>query len=692
MRFFPKELSWLAFNERVLQEAADKTVPVVERMRFLGIFSNNMDEFFRVRVADVRRRLFFAQTIEEQADNEQLLAAIHQKVLSQQQQFDESYRDVLKALLRKNIRVIDEQQATEEERAWLTTFFDEKIKRCLVPLLIKPSTNLVKAVNEDATYLCVEVIDQGKITYVALEVPTEQLPRFIKLPFKNSKRNKRVILLDNVICLCLHELFEGIVPFDSLRAYSFKLTRDSDYRLPHDIDQSLLEQMEEGIRQRFDAEPVRLVYDRSMPRKMLYFLHDKLQLTSHDSLVAGGRYRNTRDFVTFENWGHRSLVYSRLVPIEHPYLIKYRNIFDAVAKRDVLLYYPYHKFSHATELVRQASYDPQVESIQMCIYRVAPQSRIVQSLIEAVNNGKKVTVMVELQARFNEEANIEWAKQMTQEGIRVIFGIKGLKVHSKLILIKRKEGKVIRDYALVSTGNFNERTAQIYTDFSLLTAHQAVCADVEKVFQYFEAPYRRFDFKHVWVSPISTRSNFERLLASEVKHAKYGRRAEVVIKVNNLVDESIIDKLYHASQSGVKIRIIVRGMCALMPGIKGLSERIEVISIVDRFLEHPRVFWFHSQGRERVFISSADLMTRNLDERVELTCPIIDPELQQHIKAIIELQWQDNTKARIIDADQTNQYRKRGNKKKVRSQLAIYDYLKTVSTHANKLNSEEPPA
>lgn len=664
MKFFPKELSWLAFNERVLQEAADKTVPVIERMRFLGIFSSNMDEFFRVRVADVRRRIFYAQTTAEHAESEQLMAAIQQKVLSQQEQFDNTYREVLRALLRKNIRVIDELQTTEEERAWLTKFFHEKIKRYIVPLQITASTNLIKAVNEDATYLCIEMVYQGEISYSALEVPRDELPRFIKLPFKNSKRNKRVILLDNVICLCLHELYEGIVPFDSLRAYSFKLTRDADYSLLHDIDQSVLEQMEEGIRQRFEAEPVRLVYDSSMPRAMLYFLHDKFELTSHDSLVAGGRYRNTRDFVKFENWGHKSLVNPALTPLEHPYLVNHRNVFEALARTDILLHYPYHKFAHVTELVRQAAYDPLVQSIQICIYRVAPHSRIVHSLIEAVNNGKKVTVMVELQARFDEEANIEWAKRMTQEGIHVLFGIKGLKVHSKLILIKRKEQGMVRRYAHVGTGNFNEKTAQYYTDISLLTSDQAICEDVDKVFEFLEAPYRHFNFNHVWVSPINTRYKFGKMLANEVKNANQGQRAEIFLKVNNLVDEAIIEQLYEASQQGVKVRIIVRGMCALKPGIKGLSDRIEVISIVDRFLEHSRVYYFYNGGDERIFISSADLMTRNLEERVELTCPIFGAELKEQIKTILEIHWRDNTKARLMDATQSNHYKKRGNKKK----------------------------
>jgi len=678
MKFFAQELSWLAFNERVLQEAADQSVPVVERMRFLGIFSNNMDEFFRVRVADVRRRIFLAQNTAEHSESEQLMAEIQQQVLALQDKFEVIYKDVLKALLRKNIRVIDEQQTTTEERTWLTTFFREKIKRYIVPLLISPATDLVKAINEEATYLCVEVVQGDIIRYAALEVPTDEFPRFIKLPFKHAKRQKRVILLDNVICLCMHELFQGIVPFDSLRAFSFKLTRDAEYRLPHDIEQSVLEQMEEGIRQRFEAEPVRLVYDAAMPRNMLFFLHDKLELTSHDSLVPGGRYRNTRDFVSFPNVGHKSLVNPAWQPLEHPLFTKHNSVFDAMAEQDILLYYPYHKFAHLTELVRQAAYDPLVQSIQICIYRVAKLSRIVHSLVEAVNNGKKVTVMVELQARFDEEANIEWAKLMTQEGIRVIFGIQGLKVHSKLLLIKRRTepgSDSTQLFAHIGTGNFNEKTAQIYTDFSLFTADKGICSDVEQVFQYLEAPYKRFDFDHILVSPVNLRETLEELIDTEIGHAQQGQRAEIMVKVNNLVDPGIIKRLVAAAQAGVRVRAIVRGMCGLkVPA--DLSKRLEIISIVDRFLEHPRVYWFYHGGKEQVFISSADLMTRNLDRRVEVACPIYNSQLQLQIKHILELQWQDNTKARIIDAEQKNQYRKRGNRKKIRSQLAVYDYLK----------------
>ncbi|CUS49297.1 MAG: polyphosphate kinase Ppk [Idiomarinaceae bacterium HL-53] len=679
MKFYSKELSWLAFNERVLQEAADPHNPVIERMRFLGIFSNNMDEYFRVRVADVRRDIYYSRNDSDRQQAQALMAQIQSKVIQLQEHFEQLFVEVQRDLAKKKIRLVHEMQLTKKEEAWLSDYFHQQIKAHIVPIIIQQQTDLKSALNEDATYLCVEIEHLGKVDYAAIELPTEAFPRFMQLPFKSTKREKKVIMLDNVIRLCLPALFQGILPFEQVRAYSFKLTRDSEYRLPNDIDQSVLERMEEGLKQRFDAEPVRLVYDGHMPGGMLRFLCNKLELTANDSLVAGGRYRNTRDFAKFPNLGHPALVNRRELAFAHAAFSESESIFATLARTDILVYYPYHPFDHVTELVRQAAYDPKVTSIQMCIYRVAPNSRIVSSLVDAVKNGKKVTAMVELQARFDEEANIEWSKFMTQEGIRVIFGIQGLKVHSKLILIKRREGSDIERYAHIGTGNFHEQTANVYTDFSLLTSHPGICEDVENAFQYLEYPFRRLNFNHLWVSPVSTRERFEVLLEREIEQARQGQKAEVILKVNNLVDESIIVKLYRAARAGVKIKAIVRGMCALRPGIEGLSEGIEVISIVDRYLEHARVFCFHNQGEPLVFISSADLMARNLDHRVEVTAPIYDKVARKQVLGILELQWKDNVKARIIDAEQRNLYRKRGNRKKLRSQIEIRHFLKALS-------------
>jgi len=676
MKFYPKELSWLSFNERVLQEAADKTVPIIERVHFLGIFSNNADEFFSVRVAEVRREIENTSSKHHRKKAEALLGEIHQQVMALQEKFERIHVEVLAELAHKNLMLIDEKETTPREREWLRWFFHTEIKKYLVPLMIGEGINLAKTLVEDSTYFCIEITHKGHIHYAAVELPREALPRFIKMPFRYEKRNKRIIMLDNVISFCLEELFKGLVPYDALKAYEFKLTRDAEYRLSHDIEHSILELMEEGIRQREQAEAVRLVYDADMPDSMLDFLIARCDMSSNDSLVAGGRYRNTRDLTSFANWGRKSYEYQPLKALTHPDFTSHHNVFEAIAERDILLNYPYHRFEQLTDFVRQASYDPRVCAIRICLYRVARHSVIIKSLVEAARNGKRVTVMVELQARFDEEANIEWAKYLTQEGVRVIFGIQGLKVHSKLILVTRKEKGKFRRYAHIGTGNFNEKTARIYTDFSLFTAHPDITNEVEQVFRYLEKPYRPPEFKHLLVSPLTTRQRLLEMIENEMEVARQGKKAEIFIKVNSLVDHAMIAALEQASQAGVKVRAIVRGMCCLIPGIKGISGGIEVISIVDRFLEHSRVYCFYNGGDEQIYISLADWYGRNLDQRVEVACPLYDKRIAEQVKSIMELQWRDTTKARVIDKDQQNHYRRRGNRKKVRSQMAIYDYLK----------------
>lgn len=685
LKFFAKELSWLSFNERVLQEAADRTVPVIERVRFLGIFSANMDEFFQVRVADVRRKIFFAKDAEEKESAQLLLKQIQDKVIALQLKFDEIQKDVVISLARKNIFILGEHQLSDTQRDWVVSYFHDKIKRYIIPLIISPKSNLLKHLKEDRIYFGVEMSFEKEVLYAAIEVPTEEVSRFVRLPHNKSKRRKDVILLDNIIAMCLGQVMHLMFDCEQIRAFSFKLTRDADYRLPHDIDQGLLERMEEGIKQREQADPVRLVYDREMPKAMLRFLSKKLHMNEYDSRVAGGSYRNTRDYQKFPNLGRKSLAYPSLQTLEHPRFLRDSNVFEVISNRDVLLYFPYHKFAHVTELLRQAAYDPAVRKIQICVYRVAPHSRIMRSLMEAVHNNKQVKVTIELQARFDEEANIELAKELTDAGVHVVFGISGLKVHSKLFLIHREEGNNIRRYAYIGTGNFNEKTAKVYTDFALMTCNPGICSDVESVFSYLDTPYLRHSFNKLMISPVNLRERFVALLETEIENAQQGKRAEIFLKVNNLVDEAIIVQLYRASRMGVKIRCIVRGMCSLRAGVVGLSENIEVRSIVDRFLEHPRVYWFHQDGGNKVYISSADLMTRNIDHRVEVACPLEDTDSKQQVMDIVQLQWKDNCKARVIDAEQRNEYVTRGNKKKVRSQIEIYNYL------AAKMRAVIPP-
>lgn len=677
-----KELSWLSFNERVLQEAMDKTVPLIERVRFLGIFSSNQDEFFKVRVSDVKRRILINEVHGGDDEAKVLLRAIQQKVMALGEAFDNTYKELLIALARHNIFLVNESQLSESIQQWLRIFFREKVLRHIIPILLNKEVNPVKFLKDEYTYLAIEMKKNGQvIQYALVEVPTDDLPRFFQLPPEGTRRKKQIIILDNVIRFCLDEIFKGFFDYDEIAAYAVKLTRDAEYDLSDQLDLSLVDKMSDGLKQRLTAMPVRFVYEREMPAAMISFLKLKLQISSYDAIMPGGRYHNFKDFIGFPNVGRDYLENPKLPALDCRDFDGFVNAFDAITKQDILLYYPYHKFHHFTELVRQAAFDPAVSAIRINIYRVAKKSRIIHSLIDAANNGKKVTVVVELRARFDEAANIDWANILTDAGVKVVFGVPSLKIHSKLCLITRHEqGEAVR-YAHIGTGNFNEKTAKIYTDFSLLTRHPDITAEVEGVFEYIEYPYRRYKFNHLLVSPINSRRQLYRLIDNELANAKAGQPSGITLKINNLVDRDLINRLYAAGQAGVPIQMIIRGMCALRPGVPGLSDNIRVISIIDRFLEHPRVMVFHNKGNPQLYISSADWMSRNIDGRIEVGTPIYDERLKQRILDILELQLSDTCKARVIDADQKNEYVKRGNRRKIRSQVAIYDYLKRIESN-----------
>ncbi|MBA2081231.1 polyphosphate kinase 1 [Aeromonas veronii] len=677
-----KELSWLSFNERVLQEAMDKTVPLIERVRFLGIFSSNQDEFFKVRVSDVKRRILINEVHGGDDEAKVLLRAIQQKVMALGEAFDNTYKELLIALARHNIFLVNENQLSDAIQKWLRVFFKEKVLRHIIPILLNKEVNPVKFLKDEYTYLAIEMKKNGQvIQYALVEVPTDDLPRFFQLPPEGTRRKKQIIILDNVIRFCLDEIFKGFFDYDEIAAYAVKLTRDAEYDLSDQLDLSLVDKMSDGLKQRLTAMPVRFVYEREMPAAMISFLKLKLQISSYDAIMPGGRYHNFKDFIGFPNVGRDYLENPKLPALDCRDFDGFVNAFDAITKQDILLYYPYHKFHHFTELVRQAAFDPAVSAIRINIYRVAKKSRIIHSLIDAANNGKKVTVVVELRARFDEAANIDWANILTDAGVKVVFGVPSLKIHSKLCLITRHEnGEAVR-YAHIGTGNFNEKTAKIYTDFSLLTRNPDITAEVEGVFEYIEYPYKRYKFNHLLVSPINSRRQLYRLIDNELSNAKAGQPSGIILKINNLVDKDLINRLYAAGQAGVPIQMIIRGMCALRPGVPGLSDNIKVISIIDRFLEHPRVMVFHNKGNPQLYISSADWMSRNIDGRIEVGTPIYDERLKQRIMDILELQLSDTCKARVIDADQQNEYVKRGNRRKIRSQVAIYDYLKRIESN-----------
>lgn len=676
--YIEKELSWLSFNERVLQEAADKQVPLIERIRFLGIFSNNLDEFYKVRFADVKRRILINQERGGNDNSKHLLTKMQTKALKLNERFDELYAELIRDMARHGIFLVNEQQLSPSQQKWVKKYFRKKLLPHITPILLREDIDVLQFLKDEYAYIAVELRKAEHSQYALIEIPTDHLPRFVMVPEQKGKPRNTIILLDNIIRYCLDELFSGFFDYDELNGYAMKVTRDAEYDLNYEVEHSLIEQMSEGVSQRLTAMPVRFVYEREMPEQMLSFLCSKLQISNYDSLIPGGRYHNFKDFINFPNVGKQYLENKPLPPMQCADFIGFANKFDAIKARDILLYYPYHTFEHISEWVRQASFDPKVTSIKINIYRVAKGSRLMRSLIDAVHNGKQVTVVVELQARFDEEANIEWSKILTDAGVHVVFGVPGLKIHSKLLLISRRENDEMIHYAHIGTGNFHEKNARSYTDFSLLTADAELTNEVRGVFNYIEKPYQPIKFHHLIVSPRNSRKQLYRLIDNEVANAQQGSKAELIIKANNLVDKGLINKLYEASTAGVNIKMIIRGMCSLVPGIEGVSDNIEIISIVDRFLEHPRVIIAHNNGDPLVYISSADWMTRNIDHRIEVAAPIRDERLKQRIIDIINIHFTDTVKARWIDKEMSNQYVQRDNQDKVRSQVAIYDYLKSI--------------
>jgi len=676
--YIEKELSWLSFNERVLQEAADKTNPLIERMRFLGIYSNNLEEFYKVRFADLKRRILIGEEQGSPSTPRHLLKKIQQRVLHADQEFDGLYNDLLLEMARNQIFLINERQLSPNQQSWLRHYFKHELRQHVTPILINHDTDLIEFLKDDYTYLAVEIIRGADIRYALLEIPSDKVPRFVNLPAESPRRRKPMILLDNILRYCLDDIFKGFFDYDALNAYSMKMTRDAEYDLVTEMESSLLELMSSSLKQRLTAEPVRFVYQRDMPDAMVELLRDKLNISNYDSIVPGGRYHNFKDFISFPNVGKTNLVNKPMPQLRHIWFDGFRNGFDAIRNHDVLLYYPYHTFEHVLELLRQASFDPSVLAIKINIYRVAKNSRIIDAMIHAAYNGKKVTVVVELQARFDEEANIHWAKRLTEAGVHVIFSAPGLKIHAKLFLISRREGEEVVRYAHIGTGNFNEKTARIYTDYSLLTADARITNEVRRVFNFIENPYRPVSFDYLMVSPQNSRRMLYQLIDEEIANAQQGIPAGITLKVNNLVDKGLVDRLYTASSVGVKVNLLVRGMCSLIPDLEGISENIRVISIVDRYLEHDRVYIFDNGGDKKVFLSSADWMTRNIDYRIEVAVAILDPVLKQRVLDIIAILFSDTVKARIIDKELSNRYVPRGNRRKVRAQQAIYDYIKSL--------------
>lgn len=678
--WFPKEISWLAFNERVLQEAEDPNVPIIERARFLGIYSNNQDEFFKVRIAELKRQVLIAQA-SDKSSTEHILKEAIKKSTRQTEKFNQIYRQILEELRQNNIEFRNDSNITKQEKSWIKKFFTDQVKPYISPIILTEDLDVLSFLKDPYTYLSIEMTSKNQKQYALVAIPTDRVDRIVKIPNKDPNSPLKIlIMLDDIIRVCLDDLFKGFFSYDSIKAYCIKMNRDAEYNLSMELSRTMIESMSEGLKQRLTAIPTRLAYDQDMPEKMKEFLVKKLKMSdNYDSISPGNRYHNMKDFLGFPSLGNSELEYSPMLPLHCYEFDKYSTMFKAISKQDLLLYYPYYTFSYFTEFLRQSSYDPSVIAIKINIYRVARDSRVIRALIDAANNGKQVTVVVELKARFDESNNIEWAKILTDAGVKVLFGLPSLKIHSKLCIVTRKEeGKLVR-YCHIGTGNFNEKSARIYTDFALFTKDERLTEEVDSVFDFIEAPYSQPKFKHLLVSPVNARIRLYNLIDNEINNANQGLEARITVKINNLVDEGIIAKLYQASQAGVKINMIVRGMCSLIPNVKNLSTNISIRSIVDRYLEHPRVMIFYNNGNEKIYISSADWMTRNLDHRIEVATPIFSKPLKKIIKDLISIQLKDNVKARIIDEKQTNQYVPRNaTENEIRSQKEIYEYLKSL--------------
>lgn len=690
--YINREISWLSFNERVLQEAADKTTPLLERLKFLGIFSNNRDEFYRVRVATVKRlaKIGKKAVAVYEEDPKDLLIRLQRKVIEQQNRFENIYQEILVELAAKNVFIINEKQLTSTQRIFVSEYFTNELVSNLFPVMID-DTKEFPYMKDKASYLFLKLVpsqSNRKNRYALIEIPSTVISRFVILPHHGRKHY--IMLVDDVIRYNTDQIFE-VFGYRTAEAYNIKLTRDAELDIDNDVSKSMIEKVSKSVKARKQGQPVRFVYDAAMPDDMLKYIMKKLGMDKKDNAIPGGRYHNFKNFIDFPDLGEKELVYN------HPPRLQHKDLKDlsfttlrVIKQKDILLHYPYHSYNHIITLLREASIDPTVESIKITLYRVADSSKIANALINAVKNGKKITVLVELQARFDEENNIYWGNKLQEEGARVIYGVPGLKVHSKLFVVTAREGGKEVNYAHIGTGNFNEKTSRVYTDFSLLTANKEIAADLLKVFEFYENNFKIQSFKHLLVAPFFMRNEFITLIDKEIKHAKAHKPAEILLKMNSLVDKEMIGKLYEASRAGVKVTLIIRGACSLVTEMEGWSDNIRAYSIVDKYLEHSRIFIFHNNGQEKIFISSADWMSRNLDNRSEVAVPIYSEEIRRQIRDIIHIQLSGNTKVRILDRKQENIYKKaKPGEKKVRVQDEIYNYLKddqSLAPNTNKQN------
>ncbi|CAN5383002.1 polyphosphate kinase 1 [soil metagenome] len=682
-----RDISWLSFDSRVLQEAADETVPLRERIRFLGIFSNNLDEFFRVRVATLKRMIEVGTSgnMHLEISPEKILEEIQEKVIELQKEFDRIWNEILRELKKEKIFLINDRQLNREQQKFITNYFNDEIRSSIVPLMIE-SIQAFPTLNDKSIYLACRLSTSDKSIpqrFALVSVPARRLPRFVILPSKQNEHH--IILLEDVIRYCLPFIF-SFFGYDVFSAHIIKVTRDAEIDIDYDVTTSLMEKIEKGLRNRKKGKPVRFVFDKEIDPSLLTYLVRRLGLSEKDNLIPGGRIHNFKDFISFPESVFKQKS-TRKKPFLHPLLKNVNRVSEVVLKRDILLNFPYHSFDSVTDLLREAAIDPDVVSIKVTCYRLAPRSKIINALSNAVRNGKQVTAVIELRARFDEEANLEWKEELEEAGVNVFLGVPDMKVHSKICLIKKIVNTRAVLYGFVSTGNLNERTANIYGDHCLLTSNKHIMADVNRIFHFLEQPKTRIRFlracKTLLVSPTTMRKSLIQLITKEIRIAKSGKPAAITLKMNSLSDEMLIEKLYEAAKAGVEIKMVVRGIFCMLTESKKYKEPVHAISIIDEYLEHARVMIFHNNGDEKVFINSADWMVRNIDHRIEAGCPIFDADIKKEIKDIIQIQLSDNIKARKLDNDLSNLYVNPRNTRKVRSQVETYNYLHRKSYGKN---------
>lgn len=671
-----RDISWLSFNARVLQEAADESVPLRERMRFLGIFSNNMDEFFRVRVATLKRMMQFGNkaNMHLESNPQQILDDIQMIVLNQQSEFARIWENVQQQMKEQKIFLVTEKELNPEQQEFVRNYYDADVSPNIIPLMIENIPHFPN-LRDKSIYLAVVMWKKEsalKKKYALVEIPSRVLGRFVKLPSKSDEHH--IILLEDIVRFNLPEIFTYF-GYDQYQAHVFKVTRDAELDIDNDISTNIIQKIEKGLKNRRKGKPVRFVYDKEMDPGLLEYLTRRLNLSKKDNLIPGGRIHNFRHFMDFPEVF--KIVKPRKKPFDHPLLTEHR-VSDIVLTRDIMLHFPYHSFTPLIDIIREAAFDPDVTTIKITCYRLASQSRIINALINAVRNGKEVVVMLELRARFDEEANLEWKSTLEEEGAKVLVGLPDMKVHAKICMIRKRVKDKIISYGFVSTGNLNEKTARIYGDHCLLTSNEKIMTDLNRIFNYLEhyrtGTHSLKSCDTIIPSPIILRKEMYKLIDAEIRQARKNKSSGITLKMNSLSDEGMIAKLYEAARVGVPIRLIVRGIFCMLTENKKFRRPVKAISIVDEYLEHARVWVFHNRGKEKVYISSADWMLRNLEHRVEATCPVWNDEIKQELIDILNIQMQDNVKARWMDNELNNEY-VRTTKKKIRSQIETYNYL-----------------